>query len=396
MSATRLFQVRADVHCGTIQKHVRSLAITLISLLTVQAMGTQQTQDKLEYNGQKYDIGGNGNFPLESYFVSFSKEDRKKWNNLFRAKNSDGKTLHLPPTNCYRGYVASWTIETNMLVLTAIRIDLRSEKMESVDVLKPIFGDQIKDGKIYALWFDGHITLDGIHEILFFEKGRLTQRKTFQEHNEMFRTDGDLQVSERKTRERCDFSFHEMSLEKALGKLRKKFRESICLEEKQIFTNRMTMTEIENAILARNQGVGIALTNATLDEILDARFNSQSLYQWTRDTNLGIVNIYPRRDAPLDWKIDNLSISNSTVDAVLRSDLLQLYNHNILIGSISGNTSWLKQKVSICATNISARQALNMLTSQLNPKMCWEVTSLAFAPSPSRIGYELGFSLAGN
>jgi hypothetical protein len=202
MSETRIFQVRTDVHCGTSRKHLRSLAITLISLLTVQAMGTQQTQDKLKYNGQKYDFGGNGNFPLESYFRSCPKEVKTKWHNLFLAKNSDGKTFHLPPTNCYRGYVASWTIETNMLVLTAIRVDLRSEKMESVDVLKPIFGDQIKDGKLYALWFDGHITLDGIHEILFFEKGRLTQRKTFQEHNEMFRTDGDLQVSERKTREK--------------------------------------------------------------------------------------------------------------------------------------------------------------------------------------------------
>jgi len=195
---------------------------------------------------------------------------------------------------------------------------------------------------------------------------------------------------------RHDFSFNEMSLEKASGKLRIKFRESICLEEKQIFTNRMTMIEIEDAIRTRNQGVGIALTNATLGEILDARFNSQSPYQWTRDTNLGFVNIYPRQDAPLDWKIDNLSISNVTVDAVLRSNLLQLYNHNILIGSISGNTSWVNQKVSICATNISARQALNILTSQLNPKMCWELTSLAFAPSRSRVGYELRFSLAGN
>jgi len=202
MSVAPIFQVRTDVHCVTIQKHVRSLVITLISLLTVQAMGTQQTQDKLEYNDQKYNIGGNGNFPLDSYFRSCSKEDRTKWHNLFLAKNSDGKTFHLPPTNCYRGHVASWTIETNMLVLTAIRIDLRSEKMESVDVLKPFFGDRIKDGKLYAFWFDGHITLDGIHEILFFEKGRLTQRKTFQEHNEMFRTDGDLQVSERKNREK--------------------------------------------------------------------------------------------------------------------------------------------------------------------------------------------------
>jgi hypothetical protein len=202
MSASPILQVYTDVHCVTIQKHVRALVITLISLLTVQAMGTQQIQDKLEYNDQKYDIGGNGNFPLESYFVSGSKEDRIKWHNLFLVKNSDGKKFSLPPTNCYRGYVASWTIETNMLVLTAIRIDLRSEKTESVDVLKPIFGNRIKDGKLYALWFDGHITLDHIHEILFFEKGKLTQRKPFQEHNAMYHADGDLLVAERKNREK--------------------------------------------------------------------------------------------------------------------------------------------------------------------------------------------------
>ena len=149
-----------------------------------------------------YEFGGNGNFPLEKYFVSCSKEVTSKWYNLFKMKNSDGKTFTLESTNCYRGHVASWSVETNTLMLTAIRISQNSKEMESVDVLKPIFGDKIRDGKIFAFWFDGHITLSGIREILFFEKGRLVRKKVFKEHNELFHADGELLVAERDKKEK--------------------------------------------------------------------------------------------------------------------------------------------------------------------------------------------------
>lgn len=178
------------------------IVISLLCLMTVQAIATQQVQDKLEYQGHLYDIGGNGNFPLERYFWTCSKEVTAKWYDLFRMKNSDGKTFTVGSTACYRGHVASWSVETNTLMLTAIKITLHSKEMESVDVLKPIFGDKIRDGKIYAFWFDGHITLDGIHEILFFEKGRLVRKKVFQEHNEMYHADGDLLVAERDNNEK--------------------------------------------------------------------------------------------------------------------------------------------------------------------------------------------------
>lgn len=170
--------------------------------MTVQAIATQQVQDKLEYQGQLYEIGGNGNFPLEQYFASCSKEVTSKWYNLFKMKNFDGKTFTVCSTDCHRRHVASWSVETNTLMLTAIRISLQSKEMESVDVLKPIFGDKIRDGKIYAFWFDGHISLSGIHEILFFEKGRLIRKQAFKEHNEMYHADGELLVAERENREK--------------------------------------------------------------------------------------------------------------------------------------------------------------------------------------------------
>jgi len=178
------------------------IAISLLCLITLQAIATQQVQDKLEYQGHLYEFGGNGNFPLERYFWACSKEVTSKWYKLFKMKNSDGKTFTVGSTACYRRHVASWSIETNTLMLTAIKITLHSEEMESVDVLKPIFGDKIRDGKIFAFWFDGHITLDGIHEILFFEKGRLVRRKSFKEHNELFHADGELLVAERDKKEK--------------------------------------------------------------------------------------------------------------------------------------------------------------------------------------------------
>jgi len=140
---------------------------------------TQQIQDRLLYQGQVYKIGGNVNFPLEKYFESCSKEKTRKWVELRLSKNTEGGRVSFNSTACWRGYVASWAIEADHLVLTAIQLKLNDEASESADVLRPVFGDKIKAGKLIAYWFDGHITVKERSETLFFEKGRLIRTQSF-------------------------------------------------------------------------------------------------------------------------------------------------------------------------------------------------------------------------
>ena len=177
--------------------------IMLACLMATATFATQQIQDNLKYLGQEYKIGGNSNFPLEKYFESCSKEDEAKWFELRQVKNSDGKMTAVFSTGCYRGHVASWTIETNRLVLIAVKIKILSEEMESVAVLKPIFGENIKDGKLPAFWFTGHITLKGKNEILFFEKGKLIRKQAYNNNNDLCDTDRAMIVLDRETRKKA-------------------------------------------------------------------------------------------------------------------------------------------------------------------------------------------------
>jgi len=186
---------------------MKRLIIMLIAgLMTCTATATQQIQDQLTYEGQVYAFGGNGNFPLEEYFESCSEEATHQWIMLRIACNTDGKRISLCSTGCWRGHVAHWAVETNLLVLTAIEIKPKGTKFESVEILRPIFGDQIKDGKLAAHWFSGHITigghLEGKREILFFEKGHLVRTEKFESGNELFREDQRLLAEERERKER--------------------------------------------------------------------------------------------------------------------------------------------------------------------------------------------------
>ena len=184
----------------------RLIIMLLTGLMTCTATATRQIQDQLTYQREIYEFGGYGNFPLEKYFESCSEETALQWFKLRMAHNTDRKQAVIISSNCWRGYVAHWAVETNLLLLTAIEIKSKGTKLESVEVLRPIFGDQIKDGKLAAHWFSGHITIgghfEGKREILFFEKGYLVRTEKFESCNELFREDGRLLIEERERKER--------------------------------------------------------------------------------------------------------------------------------------------------------------------------------------------------
>lgn len=159
-------------------KNIIKFCLTLI--IAIPAIATQQIQDKLVYQGEIYQFGGYSNFPLEKYFNASTKEEMRKWHNLRMQKNTENGMTSMSPTSCYRGHVASWKIDENALVLTGLRLKLKSEDLESVEVLNPFFGDKIQDGELIAFWFNGHITLRGKDEILFFENGKLIKIQKFE------------------------------------------------------------------------------------------------------------------------------------------------------------------------------------------------------------------------
>ena len=146
---------------------MRKYIFTLLCCLTaVPAFATRQVQDKLHHQNCIYEIGGHTDFPLEDYFRLLSEEERRKKHKIL----SSHWVRNAMSTGCWRGYTATWAVQTNMLYLT--KLEVQGSEV-AISELKPIFGDRIKDNRLKAFWFSGPIRIDD--KILVFEAGKLTE-----------------------------------------------------------------------------------------------------------------------------------------------------------------------------------------------------------------------------
>lgn len=169
-------------------------------------------------------------------------------------------------------------------------------------------------------------------------------------------------------------SFEGKSLREAIRNLCRTFARPICLEESPIFSKqRLSREEVHTRMQAKSAGVDVTVTNALLDEVLDARCKFDDQYEWTHDRNTAFINVFPKSNAPMSWVIGDLAIANMTIRRVLASDVLELREHRILPDPQSGKLTWLDSKVSLVATNIPVREALNRLCAQTDPALRWEV-----------------------
>ena len=154
---------------ATLGIEMRKYIFTLLCcLIAVPAFATRQVQDKLHYQNRIYEIGGHTDFPLEDYFRLLSEEERRTKHKILSSTTNG--VVRCVSSGCWRGYIATWAVVTNMLYLTT----LEAQGSEvAITELKPIFGDRIKDNKLQAFWFSGPIRMDD--KILVFEEGKLTK-----------------------------------------------------------------------------------------------------------------------------------------------------------------------------------------------------------------------------
>ena len=118
------------------------IAILLSCLMPLATQATPQVPDKLLYEGKGYELFAN---PLESYYVG-----KRRRPNFY--ENQDPKSIS---TALWRGYVATWEIQADILYLVEIDswICNSQNKDECVKAdLKQLFGDQYQDGKVKADW----------------------------------------------------------------------------------------------------------------------------------------------------------------------------------------------------------------------------------------------------
>ena len=114
------------------------LLVSTISLLSVfRVSATIQRSDILVINGESFELF---TYPLESHPVRFTTEM------LF------GKTKY-EYSWCWRGYVATWSIENDSLFLIRIGNDCGFGDGELMEAdLSRLFKDKYRNGKIFADW----------------------------------------------------------------------------------------------------------------------------------------------------------------------------------------------------------------------------------------------------
>ncbi len=175
---------------------------------------------------------------------------------------------------------------------------------------------------------------------------------------------------------KADFAVERARITDVARELSRAHQISISVEEGRWFDREGdTDTKVEELERKRSVGFTFKLSQATVEDVLNRLTTIDPDYAWERDKATGIVNIYPRENAPLGWKIKNLAFEDKTIREIfILNDLLGLKKHRIQFFPGRGNLTWLDTQTSLNADNITARQALNQLCKQLN--MRWELFEL--------------------
>ena len=140
------------------------LLVIAFACVATPAMATRQRPDLITFDGVLYELPHlpSKNFPLESLWP-----DRKDRPNLSERPNSPNSTA------CWRGYVAIWQIEKDILYLAALNAWQGDQRVD----LKTLFPKRFRNGKVKADWFTGSLSLHADKDTraaLVFTKGKLT------------------------------------------------------------------------------------------------------------------------------------------------------------------------------------------------------------------------------
>lgn len=151
----------------------RILTIILLSYYVSNAFASSpQVPDYLIY---KNDTIPTYNLLVEKYLQT-RKDDKGRLFDLSFRNSIEGTSL-----NCWRGYQAIYEIENDSLFVSAI-IDCHSLEYENdipTNYIKKLFGEKVKNGKVFVDWYSGNISFpanrtdnkkirwDGVFEIIF-------------------------------------------------------------------------------------------------------------------------------------------------------------------------------------------------------------------------------------
>lgn len=138
----------------------KRILVFMLTLWTAELLASPQMPDYVIYGK---DTIVTYNLVLEQYL---QRQDKTKREQLFGLSFRDGASF-----NCWRGYQAIYKIENDSLFLVGIIScgELRhkkTDKDQSFEKMKSIFGDKFKNEKVFIDWFDGYLSFPLTNKIL--------------------------------------------------------------------------------------------------------------------------------------------------------------------------------------------------------------------------------------
>lgn len=116
------------------------LFILFFTFLAIKILATGQEPDKIIINNKEYNLLNN---PLEKYFTEHPELHPIYGSENTTKKNGKEKVVFIGSTSNYRGYIATFKIESNILSVVDIRImNVNSKEHEYISVFKKIFDNR--------------------------------------------------------------------------------------------------------------------------------------------------------------------------------------------------------------------------------------------------------------
>jgi hypothetical protein len=139
---------------------IKNIILFSLTFWTTKIFASPQMPDYIIY---RKDTIATYNLLVEQYL---QHHDTTKTDKLFGLSFRNGSSF-----SCWRGYQAIYKIENDSLFLTAIINcgELRNgiiNRANSLDKIKVIFGDKLKNDKVYIDWFDGFINFPLTNKVL--------------------------------------------------------------------------------------------------------------------------------------------------------------------------------------------------------------------------------------
>jgi hypothetical protein len=160
----------------------------------------------------------------------------------------------------------------------------------------------------------------------------------------------------------------------------------VCSEEARWFPGVSdTQSEVDRLKKRRKRGLTLKAQGKTLAETLDALVSDDTRYAWRYDRDKSLVNLYPRENAPLDWQVERVELSERSYREIfVEGDLLGLSRHDIEFDPGRGRLSWLDTRVSVNMSHTVMRNVVNYLCSRLPFKAGWSLFEIG-GEVPSRV-----------